>query len=160
MPSHPSACFTHRHIPWAAKQDPPWPCLDTRGVLCLQNSHRLIYWAGQEGGAEAQDRLVEQLFKGYFTEEQYINDRDFLLRAAEEAGLPPDGARAVLDDPATWRDEVRAELEHAHALGVSGVPHFTIGGRYSLGGAQDPSTFQRAFELCLQSEPSAAAGSA
>lgn len=32
------------------------------------NSHRLIWWALQKGGPAAQDRLVEQLFKAYFTE--------------------------------------------------------------------------------------------
>ena len=29
----------------------------------LQNSHRLVAWALEQGGREAQDALVEQLFK-------------------------------------------------------------------------------------------------
>ena len=32
------------------------------------NSHRLIWWALQKGGPAAQDRVVEALFKAYFTE--------------------------------------------------------------------------------------------
>ena len=32
------------------------------------DSHRLAYWAGVTGGSEAQDRLMMQLFKAYFTQ--------------------------------------------------------------------------------------------
>ena len=31
--------------------------------VLLQNSHRLVAWALEQGGREAQDALVEQLFK-------------------------------------------------------------------------------------------------
>lgn len=45
-------------------------------------------------------------------QEQYVNDRDFLLGAAKRAGLPEDQAAALLDDP----DAMRAEVMPLHAL--------------------------------------------
>ena len=42
------------------------------------NSHRLIAYAGEQG-FDTQDRLVEELFKAYFTQAR------LLLRAAYEA---------------------------------------------------------------------------
>jgi hypothetical protein len=32
------------------------------------NSHRLVAWAGAEHGAAVQNRLIDALFRGYFTE--------------------------------------------------------------------------------------------
>jgi predicted DsbA family dithiol-disulfide isomerase len=42
--------------------------------------------------------------------------------------------------------EVDVEVEEARRLGISGVPNFTINGRYEVGGAQDSSVFLRLFE--------------
>ncbi len=39
-------------------------------------------------------------------QEQYVNDRDFLLGAAKRASLPEDQAAALLDDPNAMRAEV------------------------------------------------------
>lgn len=49
--------------------------------------------------------------QGYFTGEQYINDRDFLLSAAKQAGLPEGEAAAVLDDPNAMRKEVTGYMD-------------------------------------------------
>ncbi|GAX73894.1 hypothetical protein CEUSTIGMA_g1344.t1 [Chlamydomonas eustigma] len=111
------------------------------------DSHRLIYWAGQQGGAEVQNSLVEELFKNYFTEEKYINDRTVLVAAAEKVGLQ--GAAEYLMDPNNGLKEVQEEMADM-ARGVSGVPHFTISDRYVLSGAQDPSTFVQAFKKVLE----------
>ncbi len=32
------------------------------------DSHRLVHWAGKEGGAAKQNALVEELFINYFTQ--------------------------------------------------------------------------------------------
>ena len=38
------------------------------------DSHRLIYLAGQQG-LDKQNSLVEELFRGYFTEGKFISDK-------------------------------------------------------------------------------------
>ncbi|KAL3150213.1 hypothetical protein ABBQ32_000072 [Trebouxia sp. C0010 RCD-2024] len=108
------------------------------------NSHRLIALAGQQG-LDKQDKLVELLFKAYFTQGLFINDKQVLLKAAEEAGI--EGAQHLLDT----EDELKSEVLHevktiAQARGVTGVPFFIINDKYQLSGAQDPDTFAKVFE--------------
>mmetsp|Transcript_15634 Transcript_15634/g.37141 ORF Transcript_15634/g.37141 Transcript_15634/m.37141 type:complete len:209 (-) Transcript_15634:1345-1971(-) len=57
------------------------------------NSHRLVAAAERVGLGSA---LVEELMKGYFTEEKFINDREFLLETASKVGLPD--AESVVND--------------------------------------------------------------
>lgn len=61
-------------------------------------------------------------------QEQYINDKEFLLASAESVGLPRDGAAAVLDNPA-GKGEQLVQQELGKYPGVTGVPHFVINGR-------------------------------
>jgi predicted DsbA family dithiol-disulfide isomerase len=42
--------------------------------------------------------------------------------------------------------EVDLEVEQAQQNQISGVPNFTIQGKYEVGGAQDPGVFLRLFE--------------
>ncbi|EIE19359.1 DSBA oxidoreductase [Coccomyxa subellipsoidea C-169] len=107
---------------------------DTGNTL---NSHRLIAFAGRQG-PDVQDKIVEQLFKAYFTEGKYINDPEVLREAAKKAGVAD--AEQVISDPNVAKDQVREELRE-YAAGVTGVPHFIINGKYHLSGAQDPETF-------------------
>ncbi|KIZ01597.1 hypothetical protein MNEG_6368 [Monoraphidium neglectum] len=137
------------------------------------NSHRLLLWAAEAHGLQAQNRLVDELFKGlglagpwwvrppgpggcggwglgYFTGARFINDRAFLLEAAAAAGLPSDAAAKVLDDPESYLEETQQELRRYP--GVTGVPHFVIRAAGDqrplarLGGAQPPEEFQEVFE--------------
>ncbi|KAI8472382.1 MAG: thioredoxin-like protein [Monoraphidium minutum] len=121
------------------------------------NSHRLLLWAAEAHGLAAQNRLVERLFQGYFTQARFINDRAFLLEAAEAAGLPPGGAAEVLDDPQSYLEQTQQELRRYP--GVTGVPHFVVyppgGGRplARLGGAQRPEEFQEVFDAIVSQGP-------
>lgn len=130
-----------------------------------RNSHRLLLWAAEEHGAEAQNRLVARLFEGYFTQARFINDRAFLLEAAAAAGLPADKAAEVLDSPGAYSDQLRAEL--ARYPGVTGVPHFVILAPDGsdrplarLGGAQPPEAFAEVFDAVLAAAEARAAAAA
>lgn len=112
------------------------------------NSHRLLTRAYEEGGAAMQDALAEKLMKGYFTEEKFINDPDFLAEAAESVGMK--NAREFLADPKAGLNEVRSEL-HKYP-GISGVPHFVINGKLHLSGAQPPEAFEELFNEVLQGQ--------
>jgi len=106
------------------------------------NSHRLIALAGKQG-LDKQDKLIEALFKAYFTQGQFINDRQVLLRAAEEAGIS--GAEQLIDNEDQLKSEVLEEVSTL-AKGVTGVPYFIIDNKYSLSGAQEADTFVKVFE--------------
>mmetsp|Transcript_35187 Transcript_35187/g.86508 ORF Transcript_35187/g.86508 Transcript_35187/m.86508 type:complete len:183 (+) Transcript_35187:307-855(+) len=108
------------------------------------NSHRLIQWAGTVD-LKKQDALVEELFKNYFTEEKFLNDRDVLLHAVKVAGLDEAEGARIIDDPSLWRKEVEDDIKK-HARGVSGVPNFTFQNKLKISGGQPPEVFEEVIE--------------
>lgn len=62
-------------------------------------------------------------------QEQFINDKAFLLSSAEAVGLPADQAAAVIDNP-TGKGEQLVQAELGKYAGVTGVPHFVVNGRW------------------------------
>ncbi|MDN3521866.1 DsbA family oxidoreductase [Halomonas ramblicola] len=105
------------------------------------DAHRLIWLAGEHG---VQSAVVDALFRHYFVEGQDIGDSAVLANAARAGGL------ADIDIPAflasdQGRSEVRAGLDEARRLGVSGVPTFIIDGAVGLSGAQPPEALRQAI---------------
>lgn len=99
------------------------------------DAHRLIRWAGAINAA-TQDRVVESLFRRYFSEGHSLGDDGVLADAAAEAGMDrvAVAARLASDDD---RAEVSAEIALAQRMGVTGVPCFILDGRYAVAGAQE-----------------------
>ena len=102
-------------------------------------AHALIADAAAAGtGAEngdAQQALVESLFRGYFVDGVDLTDPEILVGLAVAAGMPEARARAALHDTALLERIAQADVE-ARRLGVSGVPFFVIDGRVAVSGAQ------------------------
>ncbi len=100
------------------------------------DAHRL---ASAARGTAIEDALVTGLFSAYFTEGELLSDHEVLVRVAKAAGMDPDVAgRTLASDAQTG--EVRADEELAHQLGITGVPHFVIDGKWAIPGAQDVDT--------------------
>lgn len=110
------------------------------------DSHRLIYFAGQQGLNKQHD-LVEELFLGYFTRAKYIGDREFLVESAKKVGI--EGAAEFLEDPNNGLKEVNEELEK-YSAHINGVPYFVINDQQQLSGGQPPEVFLRAFQLAAK----------
>jgi len=109
-----------------------------------RDSHRLVQ-LGKQQGPERQTRVVEELFKAYFENEQDITSHEVLTKAGTDAGLD----QKVVQEWLAGSDggpEVDREVRDAKADGISGVPFFTINGNYHLEGAQEPSAFTEVFE--------------
>lgn len=109
-----------------------------------RDSHRLIQ-LGKSQSPALQTRVVEELFASYFENEEDITSKEVLLGCAKKAGLDEGEAREWLASDKGGR-EVDEEVKEAQMGGVSGVPNFTIQGKYEVGGAQDPGVFLRLFE--------------
>lgn len=108
-------------------------------------SHQLIALALEKGGVKLQNELVERLFKDYFEREEDITKEEILLSAAKSVGIDEQQAKDALKSSATKKN-VQEEVKHAYAQEISGVPHFIIDGKYSVGGAQDPAVFLSLFK--------------
>jgi predicted DsbA family dithiol-disulfide isomerase len=92
------------------------------------DAHRLIRWAATAG---VQAEVVDRLFKAFFVEGRDVGDRKVLVELAGECGLDAGQVEKALADGAD-ADLVRAEIEEAQTMGVSGVPFFIFGGRVGV----------------------------
>ena len=106
------------------------------------DAHRLIRWAAEAG---AQDQVVERLFSDYFEKGRDIGDVEVLVAAAEACGLDGAEVRAHLAGEDGIAD-VRAEIEHAQSVGVSGVPFFIFASKFAVSGAQGSDVIAKAIE--------------
>ncbi len=105
------------------------------------DAHRLLHWAKREGRALA---LKHALLAAYHTRGENPAARDVMLRAAAEAGLDVERARAVIEGDEYAR-EVRDAVRHWQSLGIDSVPSIIIDGRHLLQGGQPPEVFEQAL---------------
>ncbi len=95
-------------------------------------AHRLLAWAE---GSGLQHELADALFRSYFQLGLDVGDPVVLAAAAAAVGLDGEAAASHLASEAGL-DEVQAQLERGHDLGVTGVPFFVLAGRFAIPGAQ------------------------
>lgn len=121
------------------------------------DAHRVLHYAAECGQADA---AKERLLQAYMTEGEPIGDCETLVRLASEVGLDTEEVRRICAGDA-YSAAVRADEEEAHARGIAGVPHFLIGGRFALSGAQLAdsllSAMNRAWEELGEADPGDAA---
>lgn len=106
------------------------------------DAHRLLHLALRR---DLQLELKHRLGRAYFTDGEPIGDPDTLRRAAIDVGLDPDEVEAVLTGDA-FAVEVRADIDAARQLGISGVPFFVVDGRLGVSGAQPPEVLLDVLE--------------
>ncbi len=103
------------------------------------NAHRFSHFAKEKG---KQNEAEEKLFHAYFTEGKNTDDYNTLIKLGEEIGLEPMEVRTALEK-GTFGDEVTADIEEAHQLGVNGVPFFVFDRKYAVSGAQESQIFKQ-----------------
>lgn len=109
------------------------------------DAHHLIWLADKEG---VQDRVVEALFRAYFTEGRDISKRQRLLDMVAEGGLDRGKADAVLDS-GDGLEAVGEADQFARRHQVQGVPFFVVNGTLTLSGAEPPDAFLEAFRQAV-----------
>jgi len=108
------------------------------------DSHRLIWKARDEGGAELQNKVVDAVFKAYFEEEKSLGENSVLEECAKNAGMD---VTDLLEDKSIGNMEVSHEMKDFKTkYRCNGVPFFIIDGKHTLSGAQPPDEFLAIFE--------------
>ncbi|EOD46754.1 putative dsba oxidoreductase protein [Neofusicoccum parvum UCRNP2] len=115
-----------------------------------RDSHRLVQ-LGKTKSPAIQTRVVEELFAAYFENEKDITDRAVLKEAGVAAGLEGREVEEWLKGGKGGK-EVDEEVEGARRKFISGVPNFTVNGKYEVGGAEDPAAFLEVFEEVKRAE--------
>jgi len=121
-----------------------------------RDSHRLIQ-LGKTKGEDVQTRVVEELFNAYFENEEDITERETLVKRGVKAGLEEKEVREWMESGAGG-EEVDREVMEAKRKFVTGVPNFTINGRYEVQGAEEPAKFLEIFSDIKGTEGSGSTG--
>jgi predicted DsbA family dithiol-disulfide isomerase len=127
-----------------------------RRVYNTFDAHRLLHWAGLEGGGR-QLALKELLLRAYFSDGEDVSDHATLARLARQAGLDATRARAVLA-AGEYSDEVRARERFYADNGIHAVPAVILDERHLISGGQPVEVFERALRQLAVSAQAAAAG--
>lgn len=114
------------------------------------DAHRLLHWAGLANQTK-QAALKHALLRAYFTDGLDISDRDVLVARAEEAGLDPAEARAILDSD-RYAAEVKQEEQAWLATGINSVPAIVVNRTYLISGGQPPEVFETHLREMAQRE--------
>ncbi|AGT09484.1 DsbA family oxidoreductase [Paracoccus aminophilus] len=107
------------------------------------NAHRLMHWAGVEGGA--QTKVMSALMRAYWREGRNIANPDVLVEIATVAGLDGEMVRRLLKTDADVEQVIGREV-HARERGVSSVPTFIIADQHAISGAQPASLWQNVID--------------
>lgn len=105
------------------------------------DAHRLLHWAELEGHQHA---LKQALFDAYFTLGQNPSDHDLLMQVAEQVGLDPVRALAILESD-EFADDVREREQFYTSQGIHSVPTIIINDRHLISGGQPPEVFEQAL---------------
>ena len=105
------------------------------------DAHRLLHWADAQGHQLA---LKQALFDAYFTLGQNPSDHGLLVQVAEQVGLDPVQARAILESDA-YADDVREREQFYTRQGIHSVPAIIINDRHLISGGQPPEVFEQAL---------------
>jgi len=109
------------------------------------DAHRLIRWAGEMG---LQDTMVETLFTAYFEDGRDIGDFAVLALIAERVGLEADAVTTRLASDEDIAD-IRAEIDEAGRIGVTGVPFFILAQKLAVSGAQPADVLMDAIRQAM-----------
>lgn len=106
---------------------------------------------GGDGVDGVQTRAAEELFRVYFDEGKNITDRGVLVEAAVAAGFERAEIETVLESGDGVK-EVDLEAEKARRQLITGVPYFTVQGKYDVAGAKEPDAFLDIFDRVKRRE--------
>jgi len=108
-----------------------------------RDSHRLIQLAKTKGEG-MQTKVVEQLFNAYFEANEDITSQEVLIARGVKAGLDEREVRGWMEN-GKGGPEVDKEVLQAQRKFITGVPNFTVNGKYEVQGAEEPAAFLQVF---------------
>ena len=115
------------------------------------DAHRLIRWAAQAGPG-IQGKVVNRLFKLYFTEGADIGNQAVLIKAGADSGMDKAIIEALLPTDAEEAGVI-GEIATSKQLGITGVPCFIFNQKYAVSGAQTPDILIEAIQGAMRDAP-------
>ena len=114
------------------------------------DAHRLTKLAQSKNEPELADRVIEALFKAYFSDNKELADKELLQKIGEDCGLDAEEVKEVLDSD-KYKDEVILDEREASRYGIHAVPFFVVG-KYGISGAQSVEGMKAAIMKVLEEQ--------
>ncbi len=114
------------------------------------DAHRLTKLAQSKNDPKLADKLIESLFKAYFSENKELADKDLLQKIGEDCGLDAAEVKEVLASD-KYKDEVILDEREASRYGIHAVPFFVVG-QYGISGAQSVEGMKAAIMKVLEEQ--------
>jgi predicted DsbA family dithiol-disulfide isomerase len=108
------------------------------------DAHRLLHWAEEECGSQAQHTLKRSLLEAYFTLGENPSNHAVLLDVVERAGLDRTRASHVISSD-EFQNDVRQSQQRYLSQGIQSVPAVIINQRYLVQGGQPVEIFEGAL---------------
>ena len=112
------------------------------------DAHRLTKLAQSKNDRDLNDKLIEALFKAYFSDNELLSDHTVLCRIGVECGLDEKEITDVLESDLYRGDVDRDEMEAAR-YGIHAVPFFIVG-KYGISGAQSVEVMKKALTTVME----------
>jgi len=113
------------------------------------DAHRLTKYACEKDAAIG-DKLIEALFKAYFSDNKELADHDVLMQYALDSGLSEDEIKEVLASD-KYKDEVILDEREAARYGIHAVPFFVVG-KYGIPGALSTEQMKATIMKTMEEE--------
>lgn len=114
------------------------------------DAHRLTKLAQSKNEPELAERVIEALFKAYFSDNKELADKELLQKIGEDCGLDAAEVKEVLDSD-KYKDEVILDEREASRYGIHAVPFFVVG-KYGISGAQSVEGMKAAIMKVLEEQ--------
>ena len=112
------------------------------------DAHRLTKLAQSKNDPELAEKIIEALFKAYFTDNKDLADKELLQKIGEDAGLDAEEVKEVLSSD-KYKDEVLLDEREAARYGIHAVPFFVVG-QYGISGAQSVDGMKAAIMKVME----------
>jgi len=117
---------------------------ERRRVWNTFDAHRMLHWAGLEGGPRRQHELKRMLLEAYHGQGRNPGDHAVLVELAARVGLDAARAAQILAGD-EYAADVRAEEQEWLRLGIHSVPSVVVNRRHLIQGGQPPEVFEQAL---------------
>ena len=108
------------------------------------DAHRLTKLAQSKNDPALTERLIENLFKAYFTDNKELADFDVLQDIGEKSGLASFEVKNLLASN-QFEEDVKKDEYEAFQRGIHGVPFYIIGDKYTISGTQNADLMREAI---------------
>lgn len=115
-------------------------------------AHRVIQYFQKEKGEEVAGKMLDGLYRRYFTEAKHPAGDDTLVEACIEAGISEEEAKEVVLDGERGKREVENEIRSV-GMDVDAVPVVVIEGKrrdITLTGAKEVEAYVKALETVIK----------